>query len=298
MSNNKQRSSRRFFSSELFFGILLVTGYLIYHAIKTQRDNNWTQARIEKKFSKNLVMVKHDYVIKIVFQDRVSEPFYIVKNDTGNYEQWKKGSKPNTVYGCGFITNEKGDCITSRKISNPLPEKWEVVGLEREAGLIREMFDINSKATYEIFTVSIGYYPYGASAENTTSFFQCKSAGHFDSGIAELKGEKPAKPGKKLTEFKRVQYRNQVEKGHAVFVLGLPLDMNSNEPVQVVSGQTKLDSFSRVPGSTKDWRELHFRLPAFFMFEGAPVFNRKGNIIGVMTAGTNGYKAFLTLLER
>lgn len=298
--SQKQNKFRRFFSSELFLGIILFTGYLIYHSIKTHRDNNWTQARIEKKFSKNLVLVKHEYAIKLVFHDPKEEPMFFVKKEDGSFDKWEKGVKANFVMGAGFITSKNGDCITSANIANPLPEdgSWDNIALSKAAHFFMKLFKVRSEGYYEIFTISIGYYPANSSIDDSKTFVGCKSNGYYDGGIYELVVNNPDKAGKSYTGFSRARYKGTLPKDEKLFVLGLPADMNPDKKITAVSGVVTVDSSVSNSEQSNQWYELYLRLPSYFMLEGSPVFNRKGNIIGVMTAGTHGYKAFFTLLER
>lgn len=296
--SQKQNKFRRFFSSELFLGIVLVTGYLIYHSIKTHRDNNWTQARIEKKFSKNLVLVKHEYAIKLVFHEPKEEPMYFVKTKDGRFEKWEKGMPANFVTGAGFITSKSGDCITSRNIAYPMPENesWELSVLRKAAGVHKEFLDIRSGGYYEIFTISIGYYPAGSSIDDPNAFIYCTDKGIYDGGIHLLGAKVPPVNAKKFTGFSGVRFKSPLKVEEKLFVLGLPVDMNKT--VTAVSSKASLDSSVRNSELYNEWHELYLSLPTHFMVEGAPVFNQKGNIVGVMTIGPRGYKAYFTRFER
>lgn len=261
---------------EILVGILLLGGYVAYDEIKEYNNSHWTQDDIEKSFSKNVVLVYHQFVYELKFDDPAEGSLFFVKTGDGGFTQWQKGMQPNEVTGCGFITKQDGTCVTTVNLSRPTPSELDWLKIKREVQIFRgPPFNIRSGGQYKIFTVKLGYYDHGSKINDPASFNSCLVTGGYEKETDIITPQNGNKKIEGITEFNNQGTRPNLEKGEEIFFIGYPLQIGKTENLNTLVTKNKIDSMRPY--------EFYFPVTSLFTLEGAPVFNKKGNVMGLTT---------------
>lgn len=281
---------------EIITMVIFLSSVFIYYKVKEYRGSHWSQSRIESEFSKNMVLVFHEFAIEVEFDDPQEQPLYFVGTENGGFTQWQKGMQANSITGCGFITEANGSCITTQKIAQPRPTEWEFMELNREMQIFRNPpFNIKSKAHYKIFTIKLGYYPVGAKINDLGSFVSCKASSSWGKDIVSLSAQGLQGSFDKVTKF-HYTHLTKIENGDKIFIIGFPFQHNPSEKLGIMTTQSTIDSTKQFDYDTS---EFYYGVPSLYILEGSPVFNLKGDIIGLNTIDEKGnIKAIGTNWER
>ena len=277
---------------EILLAVLFFGGFIIYDNVKKYRNNHWSQAEIENSFSKNVVLVYHEFAIELEFDDPGEEPLYFIQTANGGFIQWQKGMPPNSVTGCGFLVKPDGACITTRNLIHPWISDWDMLKLKREVQIFRNPpFNIRSGGHYSLFTVKLGYYISGTAITNPASFISCKSSGSWEKGIEEMLVKEPSVSPAGIRQFDYHSGLSDLKKDDAVFFIGYPMQISSTENLNTLITQNKIDSVKS--------DEFYFPVTSIFTLEGAPVFNEQGTVVGLTTIDEKGkIKAIRTNFKR
>ncbi|MEP7237931.1 MAG: hypothetical protein ABI685_08705 [Ferruginibacter sp.] len=277
---------------EIIFVTLFFGGYIIYDNVKKYRNNHWSQAEIENSFSKNVVLVYHEFAFELEFDDPNEEPLYFIQTANGGFTQWQKGMPPNSVTGCGFMVKPDGACITTRNLTHPWLSDWDMLKLKREVQIFRNPpFNIRSGGHYSLFTVKLGYYISGTAITNPASFISCKSSGSWEKGIEEMQVKNPSVLPAGIRQFDYHTGLFDLKKDDAVFFIGYPIQISKSENLNTMIIQNKIDSVKS--------DDFYFPVTSIFTLEGAPAFNEQGTVVGLATVDEKGkLKAIRTDFER
>lgn len=267
----------------LLYGILFYLGGVLIFQINSWKKK-WDLAKVEKKYSGNIVLIRHDFAYKVDFEDPAEETVYFVHNANGGFDQWKKGMKPDMISGCGLLINVDGECVTTTNIASPIQHEWELNNLKKEVGLFRRSFNINSAASISVFTIELGYYTNGNILNNRAGFIKCNYDGSYDSerlGVLTPLIETKANSDIATFDYESLN-RYYLKKDEKVFMLGYPLQIDSTEKLQTISSQMTVDSLY---SGTKT---LEYLISTVYNFEGSPVFNKEGNVVAFNTIDEQG----------
>lgn len=272
---------------EILIGITLIAGVLIYNKIKDYRNTHWSQSRIESKFSKNVVLVYHEFAYELKFDNPEEGSLYFIRTVDGGFTQWQSGMQANSVTGCGFVTEADGFCITAKNLTYPWPDDLDMIRLKREVQIFRNPpFNIKSVGHYKLFTIKLGYYPNGTKINDTHSFVPCKVFGLSEKELGGLTPLSSISSFKGITEFnKKIENHSDLNKGDKIYSLGFPLQINPSENLSTIITQSKIDSLHKF---NEQHDELYYPVTSLYTLEGAPVFDSKGRVIGFNTFDEKG----------
>jgi len=271
--------------------IIILTVSLLYTGIKKYRENHWSQSRIESEFSKNVVVVYHEFVYELEFDDPAEDPLYFVKTPDGGIMQWKKGMQANSVTGCGLLIERDGTCATTKNLAAPWLTDQEMLRLRHEVKIFRELFNTRSRGHFKLFTIKLGYYPNESKFNSLGSFIPCKRTGSYDTGIDAI----TPSSHNTVNEFIHVNNR-ELNKGDDIYIMGYPLQVNSSEKMSTLTTKSKVDSLRSFNARLT---EFYYTVTSLYTLEGAPVFDTKANVVGFCTIDENGnIKATRTTFTR
>jgi len=272
--------------------IIILAGYLIYDNVKKYGNNHWSQAEIENSFSKNVVLVYHEFVYELKFDDPEEGSLYFIRKDDGGFTQWQKGMHPNAVSGCGFITNADGTCITTHNLTQPWLSDWDMIQLKKEVQIFRgPPFNIRSGGQYQLFTIKFGYYNQGTKINDPVAFNPCRVTGSWDKEIEVMSVQQLNNAASVKTAFQHTYTLPDLKKDDELYLIGYPIQISKSENLHPLITTNKIDSAGP--------KELHFAVTSLFTLEGAPVFSKQGNLVGLTTIDEKGQvKAMRTNFER
>lgn len=274
-------------------GAIVVMGALIaYVSIKDYNDTHWDEADIEKHFSNNIVLVYHEFVYELQFDNKEDGSLYFIRTEEGGFTQWQKGMRPNAVTGCGFVTKTDGTCITTRKLTYPWLNDQDMAALKREVWIFRQApFNIKAGGQWKLFTIKRGYYLPGSKMSDPASFVACKVTGSWDEGVEQISPVDSTANIPVKTEFYRTRHLTGLQKEEIIFFAGFPIQFSREEKLSPLITKSKIDS---VP-----YPRFAFKVPSLFTMEGAAVFTGKGNVVGLLSVDEQGkIEALNTNFER
>lgn len=271
---------------EIVMGVIFLAGILIYNNVKEYRNSHWSQSRIEKKFSKNMVLVYHEFVYELKFDDPNDGSIYFVRTADGGFTEWKKGMQANILTGCGFVTESDGFCITTENLTQPWPDEWGMISLRKEAQIFKSpLFKIKSGGRYKLFTIKLGYYPNGTKVNDPNSFVPCKVFGLSEKGLDALSPLNSIGLFKRITEFNPRYNYQSISKGDKIYIMGYPLEINPTEKLSTVITQSKIDLLTYFATGGGDY---YYPINSLYTLEGAPIFDRRGAVVGFNTINEKG----------
>lgn len=266
---------------EILLGVLLLAGYVAYDEIKKHNNSHWSQDEIEKSFSKNVVLVYHQFVYELKFDNPDDGSLFFIKTAEGGFTQWQKGMEPNEITGCGLIVKNDGTCVTTSNLTHPWLTDWDMINLKREVQIFRNPpFNIRSGGHYKLFTVKLGYYDHGSKINDPASFNPCRVTGGYEKEIDIMTVQNTNKKIEGITEFHNRDTRPDLEKGEEIFFIGYPLQISKTENLNTLITKNKIDSMRH--------SEFYFPVTSLFTLEGAPVFSKQGDVIGLTTVDEKG----------
>jgi len=277
---------------EIIFGVLFLAGYIIYDNVKKYNNEHWSQSEIETRFSKNVVLVHHEFVFELEFDDLNEGSLFFIRTEDGGFTQWQKGMQPNEITGCGLLVNNDGTCVTTRNLSHPWLTDWDMINLKRELQIFRNPpFNIRSGGHYKLFTVKLGYYNYGSKINDPASFNSCKVTGSWGKEIEILSVQNSNNTVPVKTAFQHTYTVPDLKKDDELYIIGYPLQISKSENLYPLVTKNKIDSMR--------YDEFIFPVTSLFTLEGAPVFNKQGKVIGLTTVDEKEQiKAIRTCYER
>ena len=271
--------------------MVLLIGIGAYLKIKEYRNAHWSKSEIETSFSPNVALIYHEFAFEVEFDDPAEEPIYFIKNDDGSFSQWQKGMHANSITGCGLIFDKNGECVTTSSVAHPWLSDWDMINLKRELNIFRQApFNVRSGGHIKLFTIKLGYYQFGAKYETPASFVDCSASGDWEEGISSLKAKSHFESSKKMATFYHAQSAPYMLIEDKIYIAGYPLEMKPGENLSPLVTESKIDS---IKGDG-----FYCRLNTLYTLEGAPVFNEKGELIGLSSLDDKGnMKIILTRFE-
>lgn len=239
---------------------------------------NNPEKKLVKDYLSHLFILQHDFVYKVTFPvNGKNTSLYLIKNSEEQFDAWDPGETTNRVTAATFMKDSSGTCITSRYAAEPWMNETDINFLKK---LISKEGGINpddilvSGMTVKLIITQAEQLAIGNKTE-----IECMPYESFanDDNICYIGRKNTSQPlPVKNIEFGQL-YTNNLEAGKKVYALCFPnIDLNAGIPFEnIVTGLT-------LSASNNDYSsDIIFNSSASWIPEGAPVFDKDLNMVGV-----------------
>jgi len=281
--------------------VLVVAGIVGYYKIHSNDPNNsfvsvfspsWSLEKTYNTYSNSIVCVYHQYrfVGKLRNSDRELVLFI---DEEGKVYKANKGSELAAYFihggdGTAFLVDKTGTLVTNRHVTIP----WErnIAFYESK----RTDFDPNIEKIYGE-TVFIGITYEKNNISRISDFEECsvlsRTTDDIEKDIGLLRVKNPKQLPQHFTPIdlnKAFLDRNKIPVGEIVYLIGYPLGRNMFSFISTGTTNTvevKLTSQAGAVNQFPDPIKFGHNALSFGGSSGSPIFNKKGQLIGVHNAG-------------
>ncbi len=250
--------------------------------------NTWTLEKTYRTYSNSIVCVIHSYYI--TGEDSKGVKYMFTSDEEGNLSGAPMGTNeaaslsPIIIYGTAFLVDKQGTMVTNRHITRP----WET----NKGKLPPEIKNVDGITTY----MGVAYN--NTSISKYADFEECSILSTMtddeskDVGLLKVKNLKqlpisftPINLDHAIVDSKMMQV------GQIVYLIGYPLGINMFGLTSVGTTNTievKLTSQQGTVSQVPDKYKFGHNAASYGGASGSPVFNNKGQLVGIHNAGLGG----------
>ena len=228
---------------------------------------------IKYQYADNLYLMEHDFVYAVTLDiDGQKNTLMLKKNADNQFDIWKPGESGNRIYATAFMIDSSGTCITSEYAVSPWLNKTDYKLL---SSLLMKEFSIQEyQITIKGYSLKIMLRKYGDS--DTTTSISYKPFGYTGEDANE-----------------QVRYLQKMEKTQITTCneVSFPEAINANTEKLYLFGAADQQSYTTIPTQAlvtilekfvvTNTKYFNFQQTGKWLPEGAPVFNKKGEFVGV-----------------
>jgi len=283
---------------------LLITSYIL----SWPPFGNLSPEKIFAKYEKSVVVIRHyyqviaelkggegDIVLQLGTDDKLflSDGTKLLCANEGSFYNIENVSAETCLLlqggdGTAFFINNKGLMLTNRHITMP----WEPDMKKYEVAMEKE--HIPYKRIYGK-TYYIGYAMNNTDVNKISDFTECAilsintDDSRKDIGLLRTKNRQLPNPDIEIVDLNRAMIdQNKLKEGQNVYVLGYPLGVNHFVATNSGTTNTVQVKLTCQPGAinqTPDGYKFGLNAQMTHGASGSPVFNGKGQLIGVFNSG-------------
>jgi len=261
-------------------------------------DTQWSLEKTYNTYSNSIVCIYHEY--RIVAKMLNGDQYVLDVDNDGNYQQnyALKGSDEasrltKASSGTAFLVDNNGTLATARHITIP----WENM---LKSSSLAELKKINKIAVNSIVgeTVFVGIVYNNTSISRISDFEECSILSRTtdndekDVGLLRVKNVKqlplnftPVDLDKAFLDGKKIVV------GQPVYLIGYPLGVSMfflNSTGSTNTFEVKLTSQGGAISQMPDAYKFAHNAASFAGSSGSPIFNDKGQLVGIHNAGLSG----------
>ncbi|HVK97006.1 MAG TPA: hypothetical protein VM368_04270 [Flavisolibacter sp.] len=232
------------------------------------------EKNIKSDYSGNLYLLEHDYVYAVTLEiNDVKSTLLMVKDEQNQFDVWKPGQNANRIYATAFMIDSSGTCITSSYAVSPWYNKAD---RELLNSILKREFDLQD------YQVSINGYSLGMKLEkydrsaNDTIKLNYKPLGYTDEDADDFTNYIQHAGNDKMSSFKPVKFPEAINPDKEKLYLFGPIDQQASATFTKDVVVTTLNK-----NEITNTRFFNFTETGKRLAEGAPVFNKEGELIGV-----------------
>lgn len=292
------------------FGVVLLAGKIQGH--RNNEDRKWSKTmsdeEIYSRYKNSVVLLVGSYYYKVSAGNLDLErlcglPTEVVMMNGEIYAVDGNEDRMNIYTGTGFFISEDGKIVTNLHIARPwLFEKEQSIISDNYkmfiAGLASELPELNAytaQVKVEGVISYIGMIPNGAyfSMDNIKKCRELVAHDNTEKDVAILQLETKRLPDGQTTIVNMadaVVDDSDIRVGSHIYTLGFPFglslqDLKSEKGVQLLANGGSI---------TQESTEFTFgfNAPSYGGASGSPVFNDKGQLIGVLNSGVSKSQGF------
>lgn len=229
------------------------------------------------RYAGNLYVLQHDFVYAVTIEtEDQKNTVYMVKGPQDQFDVWKPGLTTNRVYATAFMVDSSGDCITSGYAITPWFNKTDSVLL---IGLLKKEFGLSDYwVSIKGVSLRLALKKYDQ-AQTDTSMVNYRPIGITGKEANDLSGFIiPASPVQGL-KIRTVNFQEEINVDPEKLYAFSPKQQDGFGTGPSMPEIILLEKYA-----VYNTAFYNFRNTAVLPVEGAPVFNSKGNLIGVYSA--------------
>ncbi len=265
--------------------IAVIAVYYVYNYRK--------KSEFLKEYASNVFLFKNYFVysVKVKFDDSSVQKIEMVKSDKGIFDLYDPDSTPlNVCIANAIVVDSTGKCITSKYATEPWNNANEVSTLTNM--LYKEMHDVpvvsiavSGRSVYMSVISSKSYIENnGLSASEREIEYTLPDTINADANIAYIIRKDGGKPMKlKNIHIGHTLYKN-------AFLIGYAKNTDLNNLNDAPSPTIDLISFKNTSVTATSDENTQLDMPDKILAEGAPMFDRSGNLVAINTVSNDSYK--------
>ncbi|HEV7780863.1 MAG TPA: hypothetical protein VGO58_06335 [Chitinophagaceae bacterium] len=249
---------------------------------------------VKKKYARNIVMIRNTYVYKVWFSDPEIGEIKFIRTPNGEFIPFDdEKMEPNEILAIGLVVHANGSSITSAKALYPWMDNNNQEKLRQSAQAICEhQHSLGKEMQFELTggeSVALEMYSGISLGRDKVEMTECTvvpSAEANQQSIGLLKPKAYAIPFEYAAIDLAGVNREELKEGTAVSLLGINDEAFSSggETVELQKGKIT----SNVVSSN-----IYYSFENKFIAEGAPVFDKKGRLVGINSVFSDNSTAFL-----
>ena len=233
-----------------------------------------TEKNISSKYGGNLYLLEHDYVYAVTLDIEGSKnTIFMVKGEHNQFDVWKPGQNANRIYATAFMIDSSGVCITSGYAVTPW---YNMADYNILTGILEKEFDLQG---YQIaikgYSLRMVLKKYDQQVDDTMEV-SYKPFGYTGKDADDLVGFIQKAGNDNISSFQQVKFPESINGDKEQLYLVGHADQQASTHIPLKAVVTSLDK-----NAVTNTRYFNFREMGKWLPEGAPVFNRKGELIGV-----------------
>lgn len=238
---------------------------------------NSPEKKIVDRYSGNLYVLEHDYVYAVTLDmEDTKNTIFMVKGKHNQFDVWKPGENANRIYATAFMIDSSGVCITSGYAVTPWHNRADYNMLLE---ILKKEFDLQP---YQInvkgYSLRIALKKYDQQ-ESDTMEISYKPLGYTGKDADDLVGFIQRSGNDKTNSFQHIKFPEAINADKEKLYLLGSADLQTGKHFPLKAALISLDK-----NKISDNRYFNFQETGKWLPEGAPVFNRKGELIGVYSA--------------